>query len=275
MLYIIFRFLFYDNYGLWRLFKNYAPALRYEDLFNPLISPLRQISNRMATTIEELIEIWQELERDDVGWIFRNALFEFSSYTDWVIEGGNNKDKFGALDPPEPAALTAKRFKPIILGQPGDLTGREFLSSSYDSFIPAKLDIIHKGRPSFALYVDYKDVDWEVKKETAETILDIRISFQHKANKKIEEFAVRLPIQKPLEEVERKRKGVLVNGVLTRVVIEIRLDDVPNFARTDKPEHTLRQLIDNLELGDYVVNADLRHAVTKKYNTWHEEIIIK
>ena len=58
--------------------------------------------------------------------------------------------------------------------------------------------------------------------------------------------------------------------------MEILLDDILNFAQIAKPQQTLGQLIDNLEPGHYIINVDLRHAVTKKSaGGWREEIIIE
>ena len=198
---------------------------------------------------------------------FRAALSEFSAYSsDIVIENGDEK-KFGALDPPEPAALTAERYKPTILGQP-ETEGRSFIESSDYSLIPAKVVIgkdLKTGRPTFSLSISsYLAVDWEIKGEEAEFSLDLRISFQHKETKAIKEFTVRLLTVKSKKEVEDK---------IGAVGIEIHLDGMKNFAQ-EEPRLTLRQMIDELESGEYVVNIDLRRTFTKKYNSWHEEIKI-
>ncbi|MDP3696692.1 MAG: GWxTD domain-containing protein [Candidatus Taylorbacteria bacterium] len=264
----LFRFLFYNNYGSTRLFKKQVPILNPNDLFSPLMSPLKEISNRPVNTPEELYEIWLELEHEDPEWTFRGALLQFSYYSDVHIED--------SLRAPEPAALTAERAKPTVLGQPGDLTGREFLNSARHSLIPAELQITKDSRPSFTLGISYPNIDWEIKGENAEFVLDIRISFQNKKTKALREFTARLSYQKPREEVERKRKGVEVNGVSVPITMNIPLDDIQNFARVEKPQQTLRQLVDGLEPGTYVVNVDLRHAVTKKSaGGWREEITIK
>jgi len=263
----IFKFLFYDNYGTVRLFRRHVMMASPENLFDPLMSPLKEISNRFVNTPEELYEVWRELELQDPEWAFLGALLQFSYYSDVVIEGGGSK-KLGALDPPEPAALTAERFKPTVLGQPDDLTGREFNYSSYHSLIPAELIISKDDRPSFTLHTGYAYVDWEIKGDDAEFVLDLRISLQNKTTKSIKEFSVRISILKSRAEVELKKRN--------SVMFEVPLDDIQNFAKPEEPKQTLRQLVDGLEPGTYVVNGDLRHPVTKKSaGGWREEIVIR
>lgn len=270
----IFKFLFYDNYGSVRLFKKHILG-RPDDLFDPLMSPLKEISDRFINTPEELYGVWRELELQDPERVFIGALLQFSYYSDVIIEGGNDK-RLGALDPPRPAALTAAKFKPTISGQPDDLTGREFFNSVYHSFIPAELEITKNNRPSFTLKAGYTAVDWEVKGDNAEFVLDLRISFQNKVTRSMKEFAVRFSKIKPRDEVETKRKSAKINGVKIPIVMNIPLDNLPNFARPEEPRQTLHQLIDGLEPGDYIVNVDLRHPVTKKSaGGWREEIMIK
>lgn len=272
----LFRFLFYNSYGTWRLFKNHSLIMSQSDLFNNLTSPLKEISNRPGSTPQELYELWQELEISDPQWIFRAALFQFSSYPDVVIRGGNVKRRiFGALDPPEPAAFTAARFKPTVLGQPEDLSGRRFIGNSYYSLIPAKLEIVG-DRPSFTLVVGYKDIDWEVKDDSAQSILNLRMSFQNVETKEVKEFVVSLSIFKPRQEVEEKIKGVQVGSVIQHIFLRISLNDIRNFAKGDETRATLGQIINSLESGKYVLNADLRDPVTKKSaGGWREEIVIK
>ena len=273
----LFRFLFYQKYGDVRLFRNHMPVLIESMLFDPLISPLKEIANWFGiSTSEELYQIWQELELKDIGWAFRSALFEFSYYPDIVMEGGSDKI-FGALDPPEPAALTAEKFEPVITGQPEDVADRQFLSSQFNSFIPAEFNITGDGRPSFNIVIDYAAVDWEVKNENVETVWNLRMSFQNKLSKNIKEFEVRLTLVKPGEEVESKRKGVpAVNGLTAPVVMDISLDGIQVFSQKES-QLTLREFIDKeLEPGTYILNVDLRHAVTKKFvGGWREEIVIK
>ena len=273
----LFRFLFYQKYGDVRLFRNHMPVLIESMLFDPLISPLKEIANWFGiSTSEELYQIWQELELKDIGWAFRSALFEFSYYPDIVMEGGSDKI-FGALDPPEPAALTAEKFEPVITGQPEDVADRQFINSQFNSFIPAEFNITGSDRPSFSIVVGYASVDWEIKNENAETAWDLRMSFQNKQDKNVKEFLVRLTIVKPHEEVESKRKGVSVaNGLIAPVVMDISLDGIQDFTRKE-PRATLREFIDKeLKPGIYILNVDLRHAVTKKsVGGWREEIVIK
>lgn len=266
----LFRFLFYDNGGTMKLLRNQWTMLQYEDWFNPLSSPLRAISKRPGPDPNDLYEVFEELLRDDTERIFLLAMQEFSYYgIDVVMEGGNpKKNKFGALDPPEPISLTAQRYKPTLLGQPGDLTEKDLINNEYSSFIPADLVITKDDRPSFILKIGYADTDWEVKDGTAETVLDLRISFQNKKTRALREFWVSLPVQKPREEVDRKR------GVVSMSIV---LDDTNNFAGgSNSSQGTLSQLISELEPGIYVVNVDLRHTVTKKFvGGWREVIAIR
>ncbi|MDO8496224.1 MAG: GWxTD domain-containing protein [bacterium] len=262
----IFKFLFYDNYGTLRLFRGQMLA-RPENLMDPQISPLKEISNRFISKPEELYEVWRELELQDPEWIFIGALLQFSYYSDVVIQGGNEK-RLGALDPPQPAGLTAAKFKPTISGQPDDLTGREFINSSHGSLIPAELIITEDNRPSFSIVVGYKDIDWEVRGDKAEFVLDLRISFQHKTTKNIKEYSVRLLSVKTREEVKLKARN--------SVTLKISIDDIKNFAQLEEPRQNLHQLVESLEPGTYVVNIDLRHPDTKKSaGGWREEIVIK
>ncbi len=262
----IFKFLFYNKYGTLRLFKGHVLA-RPDNLFDPQISPLREISNRFVSTPEELYEVWRELEIQDPEFAFIGALMQFSYYSDVVIEGGNDK-RLGALDPPKPAGLIAAEFKPTILGQPDDLTGREFINSSHNSLIPADLVITQDNRPSFSIVLGYKDIDWEVRGDSAEFVLDLRISFQHKTTKNIKEFSVRLSSIKSREEVKLK--------IRNSVTFKVSLDDIKNFAQPEEPRQTLHQLVESLEPGTHVVNIDLRHSATKKSTSGlREEIIIK
>ena len=98
--------------------------------------------------------------------------------------------------------------------------------------------------------------------------MDLRISFQNKTIKNIKEFSVRLLNVKSRQEVEIKKRN--------SVIMSIPLDGIQNFARPEKPQETLRQLVDSLEPGTYIVNVDLRHPVTKKSaGGWREEITVK
>lgn len=264
----VFRFLFYNNFGVTKLFRNYVPVLSEQALFNTTASPLKEISNRIVTDVQDLYYLWEELDQEDQDWAFRGALFEFSYYSDVHIDD--------YLDAPEPAALTAARSKPAIIGQPEDLSERKFLYSSSNSFIPAQLEISKDGEPHFILLIGYSDVDWEINGETAEAVLDLRMSFQNKSTRAIEEFAARLSIKLPREQVENKRNGAVVGGKLVPIIMKIHIDGIENFVRPAEYRPNLRELVGFLEPGQYIVNVDLRHKVTKKYaGGWREEFTIK
>lgn len=281
----LFRFLFYNKFGRFGLFKKHMPIFSEEDLISPIMSPLKEISNRGAVTAQELIELYQELSREDPrepfapNGVFLTALLDFSSYTDVVIEGGGNK-RFGALDPPEPAALTAARYRPTILGQPDDLTGREFLNNSYHSFIPAmfRMGLIREtGTYTFYFLVKYGDLDWEIKSEKeAESVLQIRLSFQNKATKEVKEFL-------SVNKFAPKKEYLEQNKITAREFLErnknnylpVVLDQLPNSIPGSSAGN-LADMVSSFAPGTYVVNVDFRNTVTKKSaGGWREEIIIK
>lgn len=279
-----YRFLFYDKYGSFRVFKNHNPMLDIRSinpnyLFDPLSSPLREISAKIVTTYQDLVEIWDKLRVDDPGGIFLTALFQFSDYSDVVIEGGDGKKKFGALDPPEPAALTAKRFKPVILGQPDDLTGREFINSAYHSFIPAILRMgtaKDTGKYTFSFLFKNGNLDWEIKGDKeAECLLSLRVSFQNKTSKEMKEFltGIKLALSKEyLEKNKMTAKEYLEKN--KNNYFPVFLDQLSN-ANLSSPGK-LADLAKELKPGTYVVNVDLRHMVTKKSaGGWREEITVK
>lgn len=264
----LFRYLFYEKFGKTILFKNYTPVLSEDTLFNPIMSPLSYISNGIVISPQDVYEIWLELEFNDPDWAFRGALLEFSFYTDVRIDE--------ALDPPEPASLVMARFKPVMTGQPDDLSGKKFFNNRFFSFIPAELNISKENRPSFSLSVGFANIDWEIKEDKTELSLNLRISFQNKKTGDIKEFAARLFKEFPVQEIEEKIKDGPVNGKAVPIKMSILLDGVRNFASSAKPGSTLRQLINELEPGEYVVNVDLRHSVTKKYSGgWREEMVIR
>lgn len=267
---VLFSFLFYDKGGTMRLFKKQWPIVRFEDWFDPITSPLKEISKMSSPSPSDLFDVWTELESSDAESFFRSAMVRFSDYDgDVVMEGGNSKNILGALDPPEPFLLTATRSKPVFLGQPDDLTGREFINNSFYSFIPAELRVTdNNGRPSFTLVLGYGDTDWEVTGDNASSVLNLRISFQNKKTKALKEFLVSLPISKPRAEVDQKRGAVKMS---------LLLDDINNFAGGQElSQPTLAELIYSLEPGTYVVNIDLRQSATKKFvGGWRKVLVIK
>src|SRR3989344_3302546 len=258
----LFRFLFYNDLGRRLLFREYLPIISYDYLFDPAISPLRTISSRLVFTSQDLLNVWYELERDDPAWLFRSALFEFSPYFDWVIEGGNNKTKFGALDPPEPSALTAERFKPVILGQPDVPEGTElFLSGYYNSILPAYLrtNVRPENSTFLMLVIPYKYIDWEKRGDSYVASFDLRISFQNKKTHQLTEFYTQFET-KPISQQDfddRDQAGSLVVRPVT-----LHYWDGEKFAAT------LGDTIKQLEAGDYVMNVRLWRRFTEKYNSW-------
>jgi len=271
----LFRFLFYQSFeGRMRLFRDHLPLLSWDYLFDPLSSPLRVISNRPAiTSSEELANVWYELERDDPQWIFRSALFEFSPYTDWVMEGGNNKNRFGALDPPEPASLTAEKFKPTILGQPNIPEGTELFESGYHSFLPAYLRTsASPDNPTFLmLTILRKNLDWVKQENEAKpyaTNLNIRISFQNKKTRKLTEFVSYFRFELSQAEFDKRDDKGELFGVSVISPLTLQYFD------GEKLGPTLGEMMKQLEPGEYVVNIYLQHTITKKYNPWREEIVI-
>lgn len=274
-----FRFLFYEKYGPMRVFKNYMPIPRFEDLFNPLMSPLKEISNRPAPSPQDLYDLWFELERDDPQHVFRAALLEFSIYSDVVIEGGNGKNRFGALDSPEPVSLTAARYRPTVIGQPEDLTKLEFVNGRFKSFIPAlfRIGVYTNVSPyAYALF-KYGDLDWEIKSDKdAECLLLLRISFQNKDTKEIKEFlsGVILSLNKDYLDKNNLTAKEFIQKNKNSYLPPVMFAQLINHATSS--QGTLADLLKGLEPGTYVVNVDLRHEVTKKSaGGWREEVIVK
>lgn len=252
----LMRFLFYERYNRFQVFKNYgAGSLN-------IGFALRDISRNAYPSDRELIELWNELDRSDPEWIFRVPLIEFSSFPDVVIEGARAK-QFGALDPPDPLGLTI--LKPEILGQPEDVGTRPFIYSRFHSFIPAYLRIINSietNKPYFSMILGFPNLDWELKNDTAESALELRISFQNKDTKALKEFFTRLTV-------------TMLKDYLTQNANQhffMPLDIRQNLIGENQ---TLGQLISALEPGSYVVNVYFKHSVTKKYNAWREEILIQ
>lgn len=263
----LFRFLFYKQggYGRIKLFRNYFPLLRFEDLFDPLTSPLKEVSKRMAISPDDLFEVWSELEIKDSGWLFRAALFEFSYYSDVVIEGGN-KNRLGALDPPEPAAITAQRFKPLVLGQPEITDKGKFSMNGYHSFIPAYLRVKDdsKNITFLMLTISFKNLDWEKQQDDKYiTELSLRISFQNKDTLKSTEFFTKFKKEISQKEFDSRDS-------LSLVVFPVKIKHWDG----EKLTLTLGEMIKKMEPGNYIINIHLQNIYTKKYNAWREEVVI-
>ncbi|MEK7138720.1 MAG: hypothetical protein AAB799_00885, partial [Patescibacteria group bacterium] len=234
-------------------------------LFDSFMSPLREISNKgFAATPDDLMNLWWELQTEDVDWAFRAALFEFSYFSDVTI------DK--ALAPPEPAALVAKRLKPTILGQPDIPEGVTLVESKYYSLIPAYLRTgIGPKEPTFLMTVVLrKNVDWEKQGDEYMARLNLRVSFQDKKTHKLTEFFTGFKQTLTKEEFERRDEhGDLIGSLVTYP------KSLHNYADGIKPDPaTLGSIMKQLEPGKYVVNVYLQHTLTKKYNAWREEIKI-
>ena len=266
------RFLFYENYGRVRLFKEHAPILSFETLVDPLSSPLKNISSKPFPTREDLIGIWYELELSDPEWLFRSALFEFSNYTHLDKDTRWSIDK--ALEPPEPASLTAERFKPTILGQPNISEGTELFESGYRSFLPAYLRTsAGADDPTFLMFtILRKNLDWLKQENEAKpyaTNLNLRISFQNKKTRKLTEFMSYFRFELSQAEFDKKDDKGELSGV--SVIFPLTLQ----YFDGEKLGLTLREMMKQLEPGKYVVNIYLQHTITKKYNTWREEVVVK
>lgn len=269
----LMRFLFYDNNSKLQLFKDPFPLISFEELLNPAFSPLKKLSNRPGiSTLDEMVELWQELERNDPEWIFRAPLFEFSDYTHidkdtrWTIDR--------ALAPPEPAALTAVRFKPTILGQPNIPEGVKLFKSDYRSFLPAYIRTnVSSDNPTFLMIIILrKNVDWakqDNEKRPYAANLNLRISFQNKKTLKLTEFMTYYRFELSQEEFDKRdQEGEMIGSVVTRPVT------LPHFDGENLGP-TLEEILKKLEPGEYVINIYLQHTLTKKYNAWREEIVVK
>jgi len=269
---VLARFLFYNNYGRTRLFKEHTLVLNFEILTDPISSPLISISSKMTPTREELIDIWYDLERNDPEGLFRSALFEFSDYinldkgTRWTIDT--------ALKAPEPVAMVAERFKPTILGQPDIPEGTELFESGYSSFLPAYVRTnVGPDNPTFLMVVILrKNVDW-VKQNNQGKIyaanLNFRISFQNKKTLRLTEFMSYYKFELSQKEFDKRDdKGNLIGNVVA-FPLAMSYFDGENLGPT------LREMMKQLESGEYVVNMYLQHTLTMKYNALREEIVIK
>lgn len=277
----LMRFLFYENNGRMKLFKNHLTFVSEEYLFDPHFSPLREISNRPGlTTPEELYYLWNEVVSKDIpifleGYrelVFTSAFFEFSYYTQldkhtrWTIDT--------ALLPPEPAALTAAKLKPSVVGQPNIPEGTKLLESGFKSLLPAYLrKNAGPENPTFLMItILRKNLDWinqenEVKPYI--TNLNLRVSFQNKKTRELAEFVSYFRFELSQTEFDKKDdKGELIGSLVIFPNTLQYFDGV-------KSGPTMGEMLKQLEPGEYVVNIYLQHTVTKKNNSWREEIVVK
>lgn len=270
----LFRFLFINKYGGFRLFKNYG-AMIENYLFDPTLSPLKEISNRWANSPQEMFDIWDELNTNDVGvqdingvrGAFVAALLQFSYYTeDVVIEGGDGHKKLGALDPPKPAAFTAKRFKSKILGQPEDLTGRDVVLSKYHSFIPLYVRVVRnsEGNPSISLNILESNLDWEIKNDKAESALLVRLNFYNKTTGMASEFLTQISINLNKEKLGDRSKS-----------IAILLDNSSGKSGNEPSPVKFSDFAKKLSPGEYLVDIYVSNPLTKKNNAWPTQTFIK
>ena len=264
----LFRFLFYKKggFGLYQVFKNHMTMISFEYLLDPLISPLREISNRMANTPQELLDIWNELEMNDPMGIFRMALLEFSYYNDVRIDD--------VLMAPEAASVTAERFKPLILGQPNISKDKNMLYGSRKSFIPGRILITkdqQTGKYSLTAMIRYSDMDWEVKKDSSgdatkdkiEAPLNLRVSFQNLETKEKREFICGVNLQSLKTNYDRNPSAVL----------PISFRDLRNY-RAGKVGETLSELMGQLEPGAYNVDVHFGHNLSRKPLVWMGTIFV-
>jgi len=264
---VLMAFLFYEKYDRFRIFRNQEIAAL------DIKVVLKEISTSGAFTSDEGYQlIWDELLLKDPEGAFIRAMFSFSDYshlnknTKWTIDE--------ALKPPEPASLTAERFKPTILGQPNIPEGTELFESGYRSFLPAYVRInVRSDNLTFLMVVILrKNVDW-AKQDNEEkpyaANLNLRISFQNKKTLKLTEFTSYFRFE--LSQVEfdkRDDKGELF-GSSVIFPVALQYFDGENFGPT------LGETLKQLEPGEYVVNIYLQHTLTKKDNALREEIVIE
>jgi len=251
----LMSFLFYRKFNRLRIFQDQASTTLNFRL------ALEEISRKKLISDDEFLMTWNNLVTEDPQGLFRSAMLRFSYDVDITLQK--------ALASPEPAALMAERFRPIVLGQSDIPEGTELFESDYHSLLPADLDIVIDpagAGSSFSITIAYADLDWEFKDKMAEAVLNVRISFQNTETRTLNEFETNVELRGPQRAVE-----VLIRNVIpARTIV---LDEMPNGL---KKNQTLRQLIDNeLKPGNYVVNIYLQHVLTKKNNAWSEEIVIR
>jgi GWxTD domain-containing protein len=261
----LFRFLFYNKLGGrgYTLFKNYVSFINYDTLFDPVLSPLKDISNRPVPTSEDLFYLWEDLSRLDPAWVFRSAIFEFSYYIDVKLSD--------ALKAPDPLILNSEIVKVNILGSSKEPKFSGLFESKYHSFIPAHLRTTADfNNPTFLMIVVMnRDLDWFKQGEFYIAQMNLRISFQNKKTRKTIEFLTFFEKRLTTEEFNKKDEEGDIFGSMVVFPILLRHWDGQKFS------NTLKDILDKSEAGDYIVNVYLEHGLTKKYNSWLTEIVIK
>jgi len=239
----LFRFLFY-NRDRYRVFKNYIPILSYEYLLDPVTSPLKDISLSLVPTPQDLSELWTDLLYDKEARPFVLALMEFSYYTDVTIDE--------ALAPPDPAALTAGKYKPQIVGEPEDISSRNMVFGKFHSFIPADIRISKdtKGNPLIYSPILYSNLDWEIKDGKAESKLALRVNILNKKTRKSFEFVSIITVTLPEKEVRTVKGFNLMLNSLGGV----------SSGRFIKFQDFIEQLV----VGEYRLDVDMFDLRTMK-----------
>lgn len=263
----LMAFFFYEKYDRFRIFRD------QEGTALDIRFVLKEISRSGAfMSDEDYQRLWEELLFKDPEGMFVRAMFSFSDYTHldkntrWTI------DK--ALQPPEPAALTAKRFKPTILGQSNIPEGTELFESGYYSFLPAYLRTsVNPDSPTFLmLTILRQNIDWEKRANEEKPYVAefyLRISLQNKKTRELTEFVTYPKEALSKEEFDRRDdKGNMIGSVVIRPVI------YPHFDGEKFTSTTFGAMLKQLESGEYVVNMELWRLFSKKNNHWREEITI-
>ena len=115
----------------------------------------------------------------------------------------------------------------------------------------------------------HKNIDWEKTNEGYTAHFNLRVSLQNKETRELTEFFT--GFGKNITEDEFNRKDDVGEMSGSMVVFPVRLKHWND--ETFIPV-TLREMLKQLEPGEYVVNVYLQHAITKKSNAWQEEITI-
>lgn len=263
----LFRFLFYNKYKGYTVFRKYVQIIDINYLFDPAFSPLREISKGLAITPGELYEMFQELQMNDPRGLFLYALLSFSDFSGITVDE--------ALDAPEPISITAERYRPTILGKSEIPADKEMLFGSRKSFLPITLirSVDSSGKYRLVLHMRYSDVDWEIQrdpggdssKDKIFASFNLRIRFQNRQTREKSEFFSGVSL------IDLKSK---YDNALPGVLQVIRLGDSRNYIAGNGLE-TLNEFIDRLEPGTYTVDFSFRDVVTKKALSWAGDITIK